>query len=1281
MRNFRIFKTTKILVTALVLFATAGTLIWVTQYKNDNTEGADAAAQKVKVVGAYGDESGRIKTVNYNDADSNYGWPGDTDRTSIFSVNGVYKGLCAEPQAYDPVETEEKEALVYNRENRDLIRLLLFIYFAGLIGDIQEKDPDANVILDLNAWTTTEGSLSEVAWTLINDVFGENSVSSKWLLGLQGSIQVFGSGVSAAKKLVLTHETLGQLYHDDNDTNNITRAFNRLNNNSQTQMMADIGVVSAGSFSTSSGIVAKLNQLISSNSNIYKETQKYDVYYSNNIAQHQDVVWIAPKRGGLTIKKVDANSGSTTPQGNVSSFSGTEFHVYEKSNYDTNGDSASVLATLVADATGVASSASDAFQYGDYVVKESKSVNGYNLNETPLEVTINSSLNDYTSTPIRDSIQTGSLTIQKCDSATNLCTPQLGRSFAGITFEIYNNSTNPIYYNNVSYAKGAKIASQTAGEDGQVIFSNLPYGSYTVKEANGNEFYAKSDASLNLIVPDNSSTSNNFNNSPTSIGAITVKKCDEDLYNLDGSCGVQGDGDFSGIKFSLYKEDALVAGPTALTNGQVVFNNLADGSYVVKESGVSASYNINTEKSYPVTISGNDRNQSINVTNIIKRDRLTIQKCDAEISGCESQGNANFAGITFSVYNKSSKKIIYNDSIVEPNGLVATATTNEVGVAALGDLPYGTYMVKETGTNAYYNIDKNPNGSDIEKTISFADFSEGLTFSDTIKKGRVTVQKCDAELYTRGSCGPQGNASLSGIEFSIYNVSGKSIYHHGEIIGVNGIIMTATTNSVGVATFADLPYGKYEIKETGTNGSYNNDNTDDSKKQVVDLAEKLEWDDIVFTDTVKKGVIAVTKKDADVVSGAAQGNASFAGITFAIINNSGETISYDTDGDGDLEFVNNGETVTSKTLKNSENSVEFSGLPYGSYLVKESLGSNTSYLLGDSETQPAVLSSSYQSANLVFENRVVRGDVKFIKISDVDGAAMSNVPFKITLDKTGESHIVVTDEDGVINTSSTYAKHSINTNAYDDVEEYAHEETGVWFGTGTLDDDRGALPYGNYTITELECDENFYCEDRNAEKVFRIDENNEVVDLGEWENDCLDPEIKTFAENAEDGTKEISPKSEAKIKDTIEYCLKAGEKFRFVGILMNKETGEPLEVDGKTVTAESVVTPDENCGKTEIVFEFNASDLAEKDIVVFERVYLGEEELDGTDADDLRFVAKHEDLEDSDQTIHVLPKIADTGIFSNTETGAIFRGITCCGGLAIVVYVINMVRRKKKVRF
>ena len=133
------------------------------------------------------------------------------------------------------------------------------------------------------------------------------------------------------------------------------------------------------------------------------------------------------------------------------------------------------------------------------------------------------------------------------------------------------------------------------------------------------------------------------------------------------------------------------------------------------------------------------------------------------------------------------------------------------------------------------------------------------------------------------------------------------------------------------------------------------------------------------------------------------------------------------------------------------------------------------------------------------------------------------------------------------------------------------------------------------------------------------------------------PSIGTTLKD-EQGAKEVEPKQVTLI-DTVKYTnLTVGKEYEVIGRLMDKETGKELE---PAVTGSTKFTPTEPSGTVDVKFTFDASKLAGKRVVAFEKVSDGEKE-----------VAVHEDINDEDQTVTIKklnPEIGTTLI--NKATG------------------------------
>ena len=124
------------------------------------------------------------------------------------------------------------------------------------------------------------------------------------------------------------------------------------------------------------------------------------------------------------------------------------------------------------------------------------------------------------------------------------------------------------------------------------------------------------------------------------------------------------------------------------------------------------------------------------------------------------------------------------------------------------------------------------------------------------------------------------------------------------------------------------------------------------------------------------------------------------------------------------------------------------------------------------------------------------------------------------------------------------------------------------------------------------------------------------------------------------GTK-ASSNGKGTITDKVAYeNLIAGENYIIRGVLMNKDTGGPLIVDGKEVTSELRFTPAKSKGTVKLEFSLDASEMKGRTLVAFETCYILKEDAETSAITEVE-VGSHRDLNDRNQTVS----------FKNVQTG------------------------------
>ena len=624
-----------------------------------------------------------------------------------------------------------------------------------------------------------------------------------------------------------------------------------------------------------------------------------------------------------------------------------------------------------------------------------------------------------------------------------------------------------------------------------------------------------------------------------------------------------------------------------------------------------------------------------------------LQKASSNTSITDGNGNYSIAGATYGVFaDKDCTKQL------------ATLTTDENGNTDVVEVTAGTVYIKELSAPAGYKVDKTVYPLTIK-----AGETATLKVSDTPKVTDTLIElfKIDMEIQKDN---PQGNASLAGAEFTwkyyagFYNKDNlpaeatrtwvtKTIAETDSDGTTHYITKLADAYKVSGDSFymqdgkAVLPLGTLTVEETKAPNGYLLDGAymqaGDKSEQIKglyvtqiredgDLAVLSGSNQFSVSDKVIRGGVKIQKRDLETGDTKPQGSATLKDTAFDIISlNDNEVLV-----EGKL-YKKNEVVKTIHTDIEGVASTSADLLPYGKFRIVESEAPN-GYLTDGAKPIDFVITENGKIVDLTDEahsiyNQIKRGDIEGVKIGAGTHKRLADVPFRITSKTTGESHVVVTDDNGQFSTSADWVSHKHNTNAG------KTSEDGVWFGTSEPDDSKGALPYDTYIIEELRSDSNKGFELIPPFEIV-VSRNNLVIDLGtltdEYEKEIS---IHTTA-TSKDGEKTILAGKEVTIVDTVKLDgLTKGTKYQLKGWQMLKEENAELIIDGKRVENDYTFVADDEEMKVEISYTFNASALGGKNLVTFEELY------DFSNPDEPVKVAEHKDIEDDGQTVLITERI------------------------------------------
>lgn len=513
---------------------------------------------------------------------------------------------------------------------------------------------------------------------------------------------------------------------------------------------------------------------------------------------------------------------------------------------------------------------------------------------------------------------------------------------------------------------------------------------------------------------------------------------------------------------------------------------------------------------------------------------------------------------------------------------------------------------------------------------------------------------------------PTGTVSLSKTSANTGITSGNSCYSlAGAVYGIysdagcSAQVTTLTTDAGGNAAAVSLNAGTYYYKELTAPAGYALDSSVQSFTVTAGQNTALSVSDTPTNDPVRISINKVDSETGDKVQGGASlENAEFTVKYYAGYYNAGNLPAnatrtwviktLKTAGGNYMAALNNTCKVSGDDFYKVSNgtvvlplgtiSIEETKAPEGynldgAYLQVGGVGEKITGKYVAQITQNGNLAQLKGGNTFKVSDKIKRGDFKLTKIDTDNQNRMSDIPFRVTCKGTGESHIIKTDENGYFSSESSWNAHSKNTNgggAYD----------GLWFssadGSAKVDDSVGAMPYGDYTLEELSCD-------NNRGKIlykgeFSIRRDKVTVDIGTIENHSEPtPVITTQASDAKTQYQIIKPSADTDIIDKVTITdTMAGRDYTITGTLMDKDTGEAVMVNGNPVTASQTFTSDGTKKVLDMHFNFDSSALGGKTVVVCEKLTYGD-----------YVAATEEDMENKDQTIY-FPEIHTTATDSET---------------------------------
>lgn len=381
---------------------------------------------------------------------------------------------------------------------------------------------------------------------------------------------------------------------------------------------------------------------------------------------------------------------------------------------------------------------------------------------------------------------------------------------------------------------------------------------------------------------------------------------------------------------------------TTDANGALTFANLPYGTYTLHEGEPLTGYARVADQTVTIdatgaTITGGVVSPiALAVADPRAEGTVTVTKTD--------EYHQPLAGVTFGLLP------------VDANGATAstpafTATTGDDGRAQFTNVPWAKYVLRElSGKDGYVKAE-----GDL-KTFELGgpSFDAGTVVNERID-GTVSVKKVD-----------ETGDALAGATFGLFPVDASGV-------AASVPVMSATSGSDGVATFTNVHWGVYQVKETSAPEGYT---LSDTALTVTVDAQHLTVAAGTVTDRPITGTIILTKTSDD--------GTPLAGVEFALY-----PVTKGPDGSTTVADV-----PAMRALSDANGRVSFDSVRYGMYELRETKGL-PGYLTMEKPLGVVVTADGATIDLGQVVNTAERGAIRLLKTDAKTGDPLAGATFAI----------------------------------------------------------------------------------------------------------------------------------------------------------------------------------------------------------------------------------------------------------------------------------------------
>ena len=418
----------------------------------------------------------------------------------------------------------------------------------------------------------------------------------------------------------------------------------------------------------------------------------------------------------LKVVKLDKETGKRIP------YEGAAFEIYDSNNHRITMQYAypqvTSIHTFYTNKDGYLITP-EKLPYGDYTLKEVQAPYGYVLDDTPIPFSITQE-NSSTDTGVtvvkvkaKDMAQKGVINITKTgevfssvEENNGVYTPKYSvGNLKGAVFEVYAAEDITTLDGTVRYEQGTLVDTITTDYDGVAKSKELYLGKYTVIEKTAPNGYvhnaAKYDAELTYAGQNVSVTSTELSvyNERQKVAVSLKKEMDEDkTFNLGKNneisfvqFGIYANEDIKASNGDIIPKDALITFANCDKNGSIVFDcDLPVGfKWYAKEIATDAHYILSdTKYEFDTEYQGQD----VKVIDIKVNNDKAIENnlIYGSVKGLKIDRETQevIKGATFGLFKSDTTELTEENAIL-------TAVTDESGIFAFNNVPFGEYLIKE----------------------------------------------------------------------------------------------------------------------------------------------------------------------------------------------------------------------------------------------------------------------------------------------------------------------------------------------------------------------------------------------------------------------------------------------------------------------------------------------------------------------------------------------------------------------------------------------------------